>query len=237
MEGSLFLIADTILFSHSYWMSFQADELSRSALQPPPGNRRRDRLVRPIAGLLVLGLTLLAGCGPVTPDQTSGAETPSPKSTAPSEQAVDVDSASDPGQIDSTEINTSGDSITVGPADDLANGSSDVEPDFGEITFALGVTDGNEPIDPGFLFTEGITEIHAIFEYQDMLPAYTWERVWYLNDREVSRSSGDWTESESGVFDYYIDNGGKPLPAGDWILELYVDGKLRSLGVFIIESE
>ena len=45
-----------------------------------------------------------------------------------------------------------------------------------------------------------------------------------------------WTDPGSGIFDYSIDNGGDPLPPGDWILELYVDGELRSLGVFVIED-
>jgi hypothetical protein len=110
------------------------------------------------------------------------------------------------------------------------------EPEIGKITFALDATDEYEPIDPGFLFAEGVTEVHAIFEYRGMSPNYTWERVWYLNEKEISRSSGLWTGYETGSFDYFIDNGGKPLPAGDWILELYVEGKLCSLGVFIIEA-
>jgi hypothetical protein len=38
------------------------------------------------------------------------------------------------------------------------------------------------------------------------------------------------------VFDYYIDNSGKPLPPGDWVLEIYVEGKLLSLGAFVIED-
>jgi hypothetical protein len=69
-----------------------------------------------------------------------------------------------------------------------------------------------------------------------MSPAYTWERVWRLNDKEVARKADLWTGPESGVFDYYIDNSGRPLPPGDWILEIYVEGKLLSLGVFVIEN-
>ncbi|MCB0197039.1 MAG: PD40 domain-containing protein, partial [Anaerolineae bacterium] len=37
--------------------------------------------------------------------------------------------------------------------------------------------------------------------------------------------------------DYFIDNGGAPLPAGDWQLELYVEDKLQALGIFVIEDE
>ncbi|MFC1974781.1 hypothetical protein ACFLXQ_00100 [Chloroflexota bacterium] len=145
----------------------------------------------------------------------------------------------EPTSISTPVPENAGESAATGPStgDSISTDSVvEGEPEIGEITFALGVTEENEPIAPNLLFTKGITEIHAIFDYSGMSPAYTWERVWYLNDREVSRSSSAWTDPESGVFDYHIDNGGKPLPAGDWILEIHVAGKLRSLGVFIIEN-
>jgi TolB protein len=114
--------------------------------------------------------------------------------------------------------------------------SAEADPTFGEITFALSITQDYEPINSGLFFTHGITQVHAIFNYSHMSPEYTWERVWYLNDREVARVVETWTAPESGVFDYFIDNSGRPLPPGDWVLELYVEGKLRALGVFVIEA-
>jgi len=110
------------------------------------------------------------------------------------------------------------------------------EPDISKITFALNVTEDNQPVIPGLFFSKGITQVHALFEYQNMSPDYTWERVWYLNDREISRSAGPWTGPESGVFNYFINNSNKPLPAGNWMLEINVENKLRSLGVFIIDD-
>lgn len=180
-----------------------------------------------VVSALVLGGFLVGGCGP-----TAVTNAPSPEAVVPSEHPAEAESVSD-----SASANSTGDSVSVGDIGRAENDPSRNEPEFGEITFAPGVTAEYQAIDPGFVFTQGITEIHALFEYQNMSPDYTWERVWYLNDREVARNSGQWTEPERGVFDYYIDNGGDPLPAGDWILELYVEGKLRSLGVFIIESE
>jgi hypothetical protein len=50
------------------------------------------------------------------------------------------------------------------------------------------------------------------------------------------RKSDIWTGPDRGVFDYFIDNGGRPLPAGDWILEIRVEGKLLSLGAFVVET-
>jgi hypothetical protein len=110
------------------------------------------------------------------------------------------------------------------------------EAKIGQITFTLETSQQYEALNPGLLFTKGITQMHAIFDYSGMSTAYTWERVWLLNDKEVSRKAGAWTGSESGVFDYFIDNSGRPLPAGDWVLEIYVEGKLLSLGAFVIED-
>ena len=109
-------------------------------------------------------------------------------------------------------------------------------PEFGEIVFAPAVTASNEPVNPGFIFTAGITQVHAVFEYSGMSENNVWERVWYLNEQEISREASPWPNPGRGIFDYSIDNEGKPLPPGDWILELYVDGRLQGLGVFIIEE-
>lgn len=186
--------------------------------------------------LLLLLLTALAACnifGGAEPEQPvateagsssgelalptpSPTDTPVPQATATSEQSSSDDSQAS----DSTET---GQSEVVGP-------------EIGEITFALGATADYEPIEPNLFFTTGITEVHAIFDYSGMSPDYTWERVWTLNDNEVTRIAETWAGPEAGVFDYFINNSGRPLPAGDWVLEIYVEGELRSLGVFIIEE-
>ncbi len=111
------------------------------------------------------------------------------------------------------------------------------EPEMGPITFALGATDDYEPIDPGEVFEEGITEIHAIFDYSGMSNDYTWERVWYLDGEEILRNAAEWTDPAMGRFDYFLDAGGDPLPTGDWDLEIYVEDELLASGSFAIEGE
>lgn len=110
-------------------------------------------------------------------------------------------------------------------------------PEFSPITFALGATDEYEPINPGVAFEEGLTEIHAIFDYSGMSSDYTWERVWYLNGDEILRSGDQWNGDQAGRFDYFIDAGGAPLSSGEWLLELYVEGELLAEGGFVIEPE
>lgn len=204
-------------------------------------------VIKLIAYVLMLCAGLLIGCGSPTllanpqtdnhgadaaaGDLESPSSEPTAISTPTSQEATGPDSNAYNPSSNGLSKTTLGDSIGQ---DDLLAGSS--EPELGEITFALDVTDEYEPINPGYFFAWGITEVHAIFNYSGMSD-HTWERVWYLNESEISRSSGLWAGPGSGVFDYFIDNGGKPLPPGDWILELYVDGKLQALGVFIIAGE
>jgi len=182
--------------------------------------------------VLFLLLAMMTGCNifgsaePEQPANTGGGEialpTPSPTDT-PTPQATTTSNQ------DSIE-----DSGASQPSDSTETEGS---PEIGEITFALGATADYEPIEPNLFFTTGITEVHAIFDYSGMSPDYTWERVWTLNDNEVARIAEAWAGPEAGVFDDYINNSGRPLPAGDWLLEIYVEGELRSVGVFIIEDE
>ncbi|MEW5957719.1 MAG: hypothetical protein AB1801_08355 [Chloroflexota bacterium] len=111
------------------------------------------------------------------------------------------------------------------------------EPEIGSITFALDATEDYEPVDPAEVFDEGITEIHAIFDYSGMSSDYTWERVWYLDGEEILRNAADWTDPAEGRFDYFLDAGGDPLPTGEWNLEIYVEDELLASGSFAIEGK
>lgn len=110
------------------------------------------------------------------------------------------------------------------------------QPEIGPITFALDATADFEPVDPATVFDEGLTEIHAIFDYNGMSKEHTWERVWYLDGEELLRNSAAWTDPEMGRFDYFLDAGGDPLPAGEWQLEIYVQGELVGSGKFSIKG-
>jgi hypothetical protein len=171
-----------------------------------------------IGWVLLLCVVLLTGCG--TSPAGNQSVVPAANSGTGSNTVAEAT------VVNSTEVNSVGDTLPV----------PELTAKIGKITFALEATPQRESINPGLLFTKGITQVHALFDYSGMSTAYTWERVWYLNDKEVSRKAGVWTGPESGVFDYFIDNGGRPLPAGDWVLEIYVEDKLLSLGAFVIEN-
>ncbi|MDM8518630.1 hypothetical protein QUF64_01180 [Anaerolineales bacterium HSG6] len=110
-----------------------------------------------------------------------------------------------------------------------------LEPFFDELVFALKASEDDfTPIDPDTQFEEGITEIHAIFEYEGMSADKTWERVWYRNSGEMLRNTANWSGQETGRFDYFLDASGEPLPNGQWLLELYIENKLMVTGSFTI---
>ncbi|HXV99794.1 MAG TPA: hypothetical protein VEC93_15360, partial [Anaerolineae bacterium] len=149
-----------------------------------------------------------------------------PSSTPTSEATVEIAPTVEEG-TESGVTSNGGDEETATPVS---------EPEFGAITFALGATEDYQPINPALTFQEGITEVHAIFEYSGMSKEYQWERVWYLDGKEVLRNAQNWSGDEAGVFDYFIDAGNDPLFPGEWVLELYVQDNLLQTGSFTIEG-
>ncbi len=111
------------------------------------------------------------------------------------------------------------------------------EPKINKITFALGVTKDNQPVNPGIEFKDDVTEIHALFDYSGFTPKTTWERVWYLDGKEMLRNSEAWSGDKEGVFDYFVNAGDAPLAPGVWKLELYADGQLLASDSFTIAGK
>lgn len=109
-------------------------------------------------------------------------------------------------------------------------------PEIGRITFGMPGPGQPATGQPNFAFEAGATQIQATFEYAHLQPENTWTQVWYHNGYEVSSISQPWLEGDSGVYEYLIETGGEPLPAGQWALELYIDDELLMAGSFMIEG-
>jgi hypothetical protein len=110
-------------------------------------------------------------------------------------------------------------------------------PTMGPITFALETTAEGEAVESSFAFDEGVTTLHAVFEYANLTPTQVWTQVWYYNGSELLNTSQSWPEDPTGLYDYLIEAGGDPLPAGEWALEFYIDGELLTAGSFTVESQ
>lgn len=220
--------------------------------QPPAPRRARNPLliVGGLGCLLLLCVVLLAGLGlylgreqlnRVVADLAATVEGP----------MVTVVVESTPASLPAMASATPTGEASPTPQDDEAAGSAtpqtppagatvlaSSEPEFGPITFALGAKpEDYTPIDPGITFQEGITEVHAIFEYSGMSSDFTWRRVWFLDGSEILQSSEPWAGAEAGVFDYFVNAAGEPLAPGEWLLELYVEERLATSGTFTIQSE
>lgn len=158
--------------------------------------------------------------------------TPEPQSSPTEATATDTGSnGSDSGSTDATDVEATATTTSTPTTETPA------EPAIGSITFALGATDDYEPIDPGTEFEGDVTEIHAIFDYSGFSSDNTWERVWFLDDEEMLRSTEAWSGENEGVFDYFINAGGQPLSPGEWTLELYVDDELLATDSFTIVTD
>ena len=110
-------------------------------------------------------------------------------------------------------------------------------PEISSIIFAEEVDASGNPIEPATSFEEGISQVHVVFEHDNMLPDYTWERVWYHDGQEMLKTADQWTGNEAGRFDYFLDTQGEALPPGKWELELYVEDELIATGEFTIGPE
>ena len=228
-----------------------AVDMPDTAPQQPKGGPKRNPLLiiggigcalLLCAGVLIGGGLYLAGdqirdlAGLSDDEESATTEAPTPEAEATAiptpEEAEDSTPTPD---TDSGEAEAGEEETSDTEEECLASTSSD-EPVIGEITFALGATDDYEPIDPADSFEEGITEVHAIFEYGGLSTDNTWERVWYLDGEEMLRSSEAWAGDEAGIFDYFINAGGDSLTPGEWVLELYVEDNLMATGSFTIEA-
>ncbi len=175
----------------------------------------------------------------VTPDAAGATVTPT--ATEAQDSAPPTPTASPPTEEPATpgpSATQKTDSIQVPTSPPKASATSEAEtrPFIGPITFANGATEDGKPVGASDTFTGEITEIHAVFTYKGMVDGTPWERGWQLEGNTVGSGSGVWDKGSSGVYHLSLNNGGRPLDAGNWEMEIYVDGEMLRSGQFVIKS-
>jgi serine protease Do len=101
----------------------------------------------------------------------------------------------------------------------------------GPITFASGVDAQENPVNPGTSFASGIEEIHCFADFTGMQDGMAFSMKWLLNGEEVAGFDGAWDLGPSATFhDYLYTTSGKPLPDGQYTVELYVEGQKAQSG-------
>ncbi|GAB4536944.1 MAG: hypothetical protein Kow0063_23070 [Anaerolineae bacterium] len=101
---------------------------------------------------------------------------------------------------------------------------------MGPITFATQITGRREPVNPGTVFSNTVSQVYATFPYTGMRNDLPWTQVWYFNDVEFSRGDNTWewgSTDRSYVFT-------KLVGAGNYRLELYVNDELVASGEFTV---
>lgn len=100
---------------------------------------------------------------------------------------------------------------------------------FGAITFAEGVTENDEAIDPGTTFAE-ISEVFAFFPVNGVENGTKWSRRWYIDGERVASKDDVWN---AGALDFTwisLSAGDGLLPVGRYRLELLVEDKIVQTG-------
>jgi len=119
--------------------------------------------------------------------------------------------------------------------DNSCDSSATSEPTFGVITFAMGVSEDEQPINPMTEFPKGVTKILGVFEFQGMSDGWRWSSIFFRNGEEYASASWEWDHGANGITFadlYYPD--GKSLESGNYELKLFVGDKLMQSGKFRI---
>lgn len=164
--------------------------------------------------------------------------TPEPASPTPTPEEATVEPTDTPTDTPEPEDTPTPRSLRPPSAEATPTPQPAGPPSIGQIVFASEAPESNTIPAPTTSFPTDTFEIHAIFEYSGLSPANEWTRIWYLDGEEFATFSDRWNSDEAGTFDYSIstESTGEPLAAGEWTLEMYVDGELLSSGQFTIEA-
>jgi hypothetical protein len=104
---------------------------------------------------------------------------------------------------------------------------------FGEITLAPGVTDDNEPKDPGTVFSSRIPQLYAFFDYRNLSDGVLWTQVWYREGKEIGSESSLWEWGSYGTAWIFL----KPVSGysrGEYEVRLYIGDELKQTATFTV---
>lgn len=104
---------------------------------------------------------------------------------------------------------------------------------FGAITMAQGVTEDNEPKDPGTVFPAGIPQLYAFFDYRNLSNGVLWTQAWYREGKEIGSESSLWEWGSYGTAWIFL----KPVGGysrGEYEVRLYIGDELKQTAHFTV---
>jgi tetratricopeptide (TPR) repeat protein len=110
---------------------------------------------------------------------------------------------------------------------------SSPQPVIGDIRFATEITEDSQPVDPGDSFPPGVTTIYAVFDHANFAPDMGFSFIWYIDGEEVLRDGSIWDANPTGTSWVNVDHP-DGLPAGEYDLQLLIDGEVLQTGSFAI---
>jgi hypothetical protein len=106
---------------------------------------------------------------------------------------------------------------------------------FSPLIFSTDISENYEPVTPQQNFLEGFFTIYATFRYEAMTDGLEWAWVWRYNGEVVDGGNEIWQYGNEGPgWIYYQPPEG--FSAGDYSLEVWVNGELFGQSSLIIES-
>ena len=115
----------------------------------------------------------------------------------------------------------------------IASGQQLVQ--LGAMTFAEGVQENGSPIHPATNFAN-VSEVFAIFPAEGLHNGVVLRSVWSYDGREVLREEWAWDQGDVRTAWLSITHA-EGLPVGDYMLDLYVEGKPAQSGVFRVTEQ
>lgn len=107
---------------------------------------------------------------------------------------------------------------------------------FGSIRFASQADEKGNPLDTGTSFGADATALYAYVDFQGMKNGLELHYIWSIDDTVVFEKTTAWPYGAKGSFYLYLTNGGDPMPAGTYQLEVLIAGKSMVKGSAIIGS-
>jgi hypothetical protein len=101
---------------------------------------------------------------------------------------------------------------------------------LGPISFALAVDDRRLAVNPGQVFSDTVNRVYAVFPFSGMRKGLTWTQVWFINGAEFAREQSAWQWGSQSYSYIFV----KPVGAGEYRLDLYVNDQLLTSGKFTL---
>ena len=106
---------------------------------------------------------------------------------------------------------------------------------IGLIAFAEGIDDSGQPVRPRTAFPPGTQAVYAAYEFSGMRNGSSYEETWLLNGEKKTSSNHQWGKGARGQSWTRLASR-QGLQAGDYELQIHVDGDLLRRGHFSVEA-